>query len=38
MIGMWLGAPLSTPSDQISLWGRPDAEVDSVSRAKGRGW
>jgi hypothetical protein len=38
MIGMWLGAPLSTPSDQIRLWGRPDAEVDSVSRSKGHDW
>ena len=38
MIGMWLGALLSTPSDQICLWGRPDAEVDLVSRSKGHGW
>ena len=38
MIGMWLGAPLSTASDQIRLWGRPDAEVDLVSRSKGHRW
>ncbi len=38
MIGKWLGAPLSTPSDQIRLCGRPDAEVDLVSRSKGHVW
>jgi hypothetical protein len=38
MIGKWLGAPLSTPSDQIRLSGRPDAGADSVSRSKGYGW
>lgn len=38
MIGKWLGAPLSTSSDQIHLCGRPDAEVDLVPRSKGHVW
>ena len=38
MIGMWLGALLSTPSDQIRLSERPDAGADSVSRSKGYAW
>jgi len=37
MIGEWLGAPLSTPTHQVHLCGRTDAEADFVPGAKGHG-
>jgi hypothetical protein len=37
MIGEWLGALPSTPTHQIHLCGRTDAEVDLVPGSKGHG-
>ena len=38
MIGIWLGALLSTPSHWIGLSGVPDPEAGIVPRVKGHGW
>jgi hypothetical protein len=38
MIGIWLGALLSTRSHWIGLSGVPDSEAGIVPRVKGHGW